>query len=157
MLWDTDKSDDEPLLRILIFCFFKIDHTMLAKITQLEIFIALICICIPIILRIADSKNKQKGFRSSISAYIEMERRHILEWSLLLPRCCSYITASSTWMPVFRNKFIKSTFGRNVVTIYFWEWHSSGCCYFPIMSTRRFIIHLLSYFYRMYAGHCVRS
>ncbi len=50
---------------------------MLAKITQLEIFIALICICIPIILRIADSKNKQKGFRSSISAYIEMERRHI--------------------------------------------------------------------------------
>ncbi len=50
---------------------------MLDYITQLEVYIALICIGIPVILRIADTKDDKIGFRSSISAYIDMNRRHV--------------------------------------------------------------------------------
>lgn len=57
---------------------------MLDYITQLEIYIALICIGIPIILRIADTKDNQIGFRSSISAYIDMNRRHVFGMAITI-------------------------------------------------------------------------
>jgi heme O synthase-like polyprenyltransferase len=50
---------------------------MANKITILENLIAVFCICIPVILRFADTKAYRKSFRPSISDYVRMKHRHV--------------------------------------------------------------------------------